>query len=164
MASNNFAIISATSPDSSGRLLVLATQEIKFEAETQVTYLDSALEKKVPIGWPFPRFIDGAFCLSCPYRRRNELRGFAVRRRKDEVGVCSSVAGISLLTRLAFGYDRGPEAIPQVIGEFVELGVAVNLNGFLGCIADDVAVMAPRKMIFQFGLGAIVYDSVEIIR
>jgi hypothetical protein len=53
MASNNFAIISATSPDSSGRLPVLATQEIKFEAETQVTYLDSALEKKVPIGWVF---------------------------------------------------------------------------------------------------------------
>jgi hypothetical protein len=66
--------------------------------------------------------------------------------------------------RPALGNDGGSKPVTKVVGKFIELRVAVNLDGLLGGIADHVAVMAPRKMIFQFGLGAIVYDSVEIIR
>lgn len=80
------------------------------------------------------------------------------------MGNCSGVSRIRFFAGLTFGYDRGPEAIPKVIGEFVELRIAVNLNGLLGSIADDIAVVAPRKMIFKLGLGAVINDAVEIIR
>ena len=50
---------------------------------------------------------------------------------------------------LALGHDRGTEPAAEVFGKFVELRVAVDLDGLLGCVANHVAVVAPRKMIFQ---------------
>ncbi len=73
------------------------------------------------------------------------------------------VAGIGFFARMTFSYYGGTEPIPQVIREFVQLRVAVNLDGFLGGVADYVTVMAPREVIFQFGLGAVVYNAVEVI-
>jgi hypothetical protein len=76
----------------------------------------------------------------------------------------SGVFRIGFLAGLTFGYDCGSEAVPKVIREFVELRIPVYFDGLFGGIADDVAVVAPRKMIFQFGLGAVINDAVEIIR
>jgi hypothetical protein len=49
----------------------------------------------------------------------------------------------SLLFGLAFGDDGGSEAIAKVVWKLVELRVAVDFDGFLGGIADNVAVVAP---------------------
>ncbi len=65
--------------------------------------------------------------------------------------------------RLALGDDGGTEPVAKVVGEFVELGVAVDLDGLLGGIADDVAVVTPGEVIFQFGLSPVVEYAVEVI-
>jgi hypothetical protein len=64
---------------------------------------------------------------------------------------------------LALGHDGGTKAGSEVVGKFVKLGAAVNLNGSLGCIANDVAVVAPKQVLVQFFLGAIVDHTVEVV-
>ncbi len=44
----------------------------------------------------------------------------------------------------ALGHDGGAQPAAQVIGQFVELRISINLDCLLGCVADDVAVVAPR--------------------
>ena len=73
------------------------------------------------------------------------------------------VAGIGFFARMTFSYYGGTKPVPQVFRKFVELRVAVNLDGLLGGIANHVAVVAPGEMIFQFGLCAVVDDAVEVI-
>ncbi len=65
---------------------------------------------------------------------------------------------------LTLGHDGGAEAGAQVFGEFVKLGVAVDLNSLLGCVANHVAVMAPGEMVLQFALGLLVEDTVQVVR
>jgi hypothetical protein len=55
------------------------------------------------------------------------------------------------------------EAGPKIVRKFVKLGAAVDFNGALGGVADDIAVMAPLEMFLQFGLGVRVHGVVEII-
>ncbi len=81
-----------------------------------------------------------------------------------QVVLLSGVFGIALLASVTLGHDGGAKAVSEIVGEFVELRITVNLDRLLGGVADDIAVMAPRKMIFQFGLGTVIYDAVEIIR
>jgi hypothetical protein len=64
---------------------------------------------------------------------------------------------------LAFGDDGGTEAVAEVVRQFVKLGVAVNLDGLLGGVADHVAVVAPGQMVFEFALCAVVNDAVKVI-
>jgi hypothetical protein len=66
----------------------------------------------------------------------------------------------SLLLSLALGDYGGAEASAEVVGELVKLGVAIDLNSFLGGIADNVAVVAPSQVILEFRLGAVIEDIV----
>ena len=50
---------------------------------------------------------------------------------------------------LAFRHDRRSQPGSQVVGELVQFGIAVDLDGLLGRIADDEAVVAPLEMFFQ---------------
>ena len=68
-----------------------------------------------------------------------------------------------LFASLALAYDGGSEPVPEVVGEFVELGIAVDLDGFLGGIADHVAVVAPRQVIFELGFGPRVERAIEVV-
>jgi hypothetical protein len=43
------------------------------------------------------------------------------------------------------------------------MGIPVNLDGHLGCVANNVAVVAPLKMIFQLSLGLGVYGVVKVV-
>ena len=47
-------------------------------------------------------------------------------------------------------------------GNAIELGVTINLNRLAGGVTDDIAVVAPGKMIFELGLSAVVENAVEI--
>jgi hypothetical protein len=67
------------------------------------------------------------------------------------------------LLLFALGHDGAAKSCAEVIGEFIKLRVAVDLDRFLGGVADYVAVVAPREVIFEFGLGTGVEDAVEII-
>jgi hypothetical protein len=64
---------------------------------------------------------------------------------------------------LTFGHDGGTKAPPEVVRQFVEMRLAINLDGHLCCIANDVAVMAPLKMVFQFSFGLSIHSPVEVI-
>jgi hypothetical protein len=65
-----------------------------------------------------------------------------------------------LLVLLALAHDGGTKSPTQVVGQFVEFGVAINLNGLLGGIAHYVAVVAPSQVILEFGLGPIIECAV----
>jgi hypothetical protein len=65
--------------------------------------------------------------------------------------------------RLALGHDSGAQPVTQIVGQFVQLGIAVNFNGFLGGIANDIAVVAPSQVILQFSFGAVVEDTVQVV-
>ena len=51
------------------------------------------------------------------------------------------------LLLLTLRHDRGAKAAAKIFREFVELRVAVDLDGLLGSVADNIAVVAPGKMI-----------------
>jgi hypothetical protein len=87
---------------------------------------------------------------------------------EDSAAVVSSrgytLSGPRFFMFLALCHDGGTEAGAQVFGEFVKLGVAVDLNSLLGCVANHVAVMAPGEMVLQFALGLLVEDPVQVVR
>jgi len=70
--------------------------------------------------------------------------------------------GTAAFLLLAFGHDCRSQPAAEVFRQFVELGVAVNLDGLLGGIANNVAVVAPGEMIFQFELCFFVKNAVQI--
>jgi len=63
--------------------------------------------------------------------------------------------GAARLKAVALRHDCRAQPDAQIVRQFVKMGVAVNFDGPLGGVADDVAVVAPLKMIFQLrpGLG-----------
>src|SRR6266576_1024466 len=65
--------------------------------------------------------------------------------------------------RVTLGNNGGTKAGSEVVGKFVKLGVAIDFDGFFGSVANHKAVVAPRQMVFEFSLGTVVYDAVEII-
>src|SRR5271165_1956029 len=67
------------------------------------------------------------------------------------------------LVVLALRHDGGTQTATQIVRKFVKLGVAVNLDGHLGRIADNIAVVAPLEMVLQFRLGLSVHRAVEVI-
>jgi hypothetical protein len=44
---------------------------------------------------------------------------------------------------LAFADDGSAQPIPQLVGQFEQLGVAIDFDGALGGVANDVTVMTP---------------------
>lgn len=54
--------------------------------------------------------------------------------------------------RSALIHDGRPKFRSEIVGQLVKLRVAIDLDRFAGGIAHDVAVMAPRQMVIQFGL------------
>src|SRR6202162_285198 len=62
-----------------------------------------------------------------------------------------------------FGHNGGTEPGTQVFGQFVELRVAIDFDGFLRGVAHHVAVVAPGKMILQLDLGRFVEHPVQIV-
>jgi hypothetical protein len=67
---------------------------------------------------------------------------------------------LGLFSLLALRHDGGTKSGSQIVGKFVKLGVAINLNGLLGGIAYYVAVVAPSQVVFEFGLGPIIEGAV----
>src|ERR1017187_7382299 len=63
----------------------------------------------------------------------------------------------------AFADDGCTQASAEVVRQLVEMGFPVDLDGHLGGVANDVAVVAPLKMVFQFGLGLGVHRLVEVV-
>jgi hypothetical protein len=61
---------------------------------------------------------------------------------------------------LTTGSDCRSELGFEFFGEFVQLGVAIDFDGLLGGVANDVAVVAPSQVLFQFGLCGGVNDAV----
>jgi hypothetical protein len=68
--------------------------------------------------------------------------------------------GAALLVLLALGHDGGAEAGTEVVRQFVKLRVAVNFNGFLGGVANHVAVVAPGEVVLQLDFCRFVEDAV----
>jgi hypothetical protein len=64
---------------------------------------------------------------------------------------------------LAFGHDGGAEAAAEIVGQFVKLGVAVDFDGLLGGVADDIAVVAPGKVVLKLDFSFFVEDAVQVI-
>jgi len=52
----------------------------------------------------------------------------------------------------ALGDNRGVETGADHLGKRIDLIVAVDLNGLLGGIANDVAIAAPHQVLFEVGL------------
>jgi len=63
----------------------------------------------------------------------------------------------------AFGDDSGMETAANLVGKRVDLVVAVDLDGLLGSIADDVAITAPHQVLFEVRLQCLVDGAVEVI-
>jgi hypothetical protein len=69
----------------------------------------------------------------------------------------------AVLVALTLGNDSGMDAGAKFVRKFVESRVAVNFDGALGGIANDVAVMAPLQVFLKLRLGVRVHGVVEVI-
>lgn len=63
----------------------------------------------------------------------------------------------------ALAHDGRVQAGTKIVGEFVELGVAVDFDGVLGGGDDNVAFVAPGQVLFKFSASALVNHAVKII-
>jgi hypothetical protein len=75
-------------------------------------------------------------------------------------GASTECAGKSLnflrsrfLVRGALAHNGCGEAATEIVWQLVEFLVAVDLDGLASCVADDVTVVAPRQMVFEFDFG-----------
>jgi hypothetical protein len=59
--------------------------------------------------------------------------------------------------------DRSAKTAAKIIGQFVEVRFPIDLDGHFRCIADDVAVVAPLKMVFQLSFGLGIHSPVEVV-
>ena len=82
-----------------------------------------------------------------------------VKRKRQS----SDVLRAALLAGMTLGNDGGTKAGAKVFRKFVELGIAINLDGLLGGIADHVAVVAPGQMIFQFSFCARINRTIKVV-
>ena len=64
---------------------------------------------------------------------------------------------------MTLGNNGGTEPGAEIVRKFVKLGVAIDFDGLFGGVANHKAVVAPRQMVFEFSLGTVVNDAVEII-
>src|SRR5580700_6228191 len=71
--------------------------------------------------------------------------------------------GAAPLVLLAFGHDGRTQPRAQVVGQFVQLGVAIDLDRLLRGVAHHVAVVAPGKMILQLDFCRFVEHPVQIV-
>ena len=71
--------------------------------------------------------------------------------------------GPGFLARLTFGNDGTAKAGAKVFRQRIKLGVAINLDGLFGGIANYVAVVAPSQMLFQFSFCGGVNNAVKVI-
>jgi hypothetical protein len=71
--------------------------------------------------------------------------------------------GFALFAGLALGHNGLVETISKILGEFVDLIISVDLNGFLGGIHHDMAFVAPMQVFIKFGPQAVIDAAVEII-
>jgi hypothetical protein len=73
-------------------------------------------------------------------------------------GGAAASCGKGIVYRLftPFGFalvdDGGVETGANLVGKRVNLVIAVDLNGLLGGIADNMAIAAPHEVIFEIGL------------
>jgi hypothetical protein len=65
---------------------------------------------------------------------------------------------------LALGHDGGTEAAAEILGQFIELRVTINLDSLLGRVANHVAVVAPGEMVLQLDFCGFVEYAVQIVR
>jgi hypothetical protein len=68
-----------------------------------------------------------------------------------------------LLLAGALAHDGRVQARAEIIGKFVEFGVAVDFDGVFGGGDHNVAFVAPGEVLFKFGAGALVNDAIQII-
>jgi hypothetical protein len=73
------------------------------------------------------------------------------------------LSGIYLLVALALRDDGGTEAPTQIVGQFIEVGIAIDFNGLFGRVANHVTVVAPREMSFELRLRLVVHDAIKIV-
>jgi hypothetical protein len=71
--------------------------------------------------------------------------------------------GAALFVLLTLGHDGRTKAAAKIVGELVELGVAIDLNSLFGGVADYVTIVAPGKVVFQLSLGLVVKNAVQIV-
>jgi hypothetical protein len=55
------------------------------------------------------------------------------------------------------------ESISEVFWEFINLVIAVDLNGFLGCVHDHMAFVAPMEMFVQFHSQVLSDPAIQVI-
>jgi hypothetical protein len=67
----------------------------------------------------------------------------------------------ALFVLLALPHDGRAETGAEVLGQFVELGVSIDLDGLLGSVTDHIAIVAPGKMVLQLDLCGFVEDAVQ---
>src|ERR1039458_930389 len=65
--------------------------------------------------------------------------------------------------RLALRQDGVPQPAAQIVRKFVQMRVAINFDGHLGGVADDIAVMAPLEVVFQLRPCLGVHRVVQVI-
>jgi hypothetical protein len=75
----------------------------------------------------------------------------------------SGFAGAGFLVGLTFSYNGAAKAVAEIVGEFVEFGAAVDLDGLLGGVANHIAVVAPSQMILKLGFSTVVEDPVQVV-
>src|SRR5580693_4962712 len=64
---------------------------------------------------------------------------------------------------LTLGHDGRPQTRPKVFGQFVQLGVAIDLDGLFRGVTNYIAVVAPGKVILQLDFRRFVENAVQII-
>jgi hypothetical protein len=69
----------------------------------------------------------------------------------------------SAFAGFALGDDGRVETGTEIVGKGINLIVLVDLNGFLGGVTDNMAVMAPSEVFFELSLEPRIHRTVQEI-
>ena len=64
---------------------------------------------------------------------------------------------------MALGNNCRPESSSQIFRKGIKLGIAIDFDGFFCRVANHVTIVAPRQMIFQFRLCALIDGAIKIV-
>jgi|SRR5208282_1441576 len=95
-------------------------------------------------------------------RKLKRLKWSCAKKGQERLGFLRARLLI-FFVRGTFAHDGGLKPAAEIVRQLVELGIAVDLDGLAGCVADDVAVVAPRQVILEFGLGPIIQRAIEVV-
>jgi hypothetical protein len=83
--------------------------------------------------------------------------------KKKKMVRSSTALRVGFLVSRTLAHDGRAKPRTQIVGQLVKFRVAIDFDSLASGIADHIAVVTPRQVIVEFGLGPGVEHAIEVV-